>query len=387
MTAGTRSSLASRLLAAVDELADEITARIRADDSAYVESGLLTVGQLRSAVRDNVVDIMTALGDGGLDTEAAAAAGRLKAEQGIPIDSLLHAYRLGGIVSWERLMALAAADGDTDSLVPMASRLWAIIDTCSGAATEAYHARADKQLHRDQMSHNLLMAELLDRPSDDDTRATELIRELGLPTNTRYLVLAADATDDDRLPDSGTRLARAGIASAWTVQQGRHFAVVALGPRSDMSTIATMVGESARTRVGASRAHPARSLSWKAKRQAIAAQRCLPAGSGGVHVYGTDPIALLVTAARDVAADISADVLARLDELPVPARTGLLDTLQAWFDAKGSTGDAAKLLHCHRNTVLYRLNQVAELTGRSVFEPRGSAELYIALSTTRLGGD
>ena len=64
----------------------------------------------------------------------------------------------------------------------------------------------------------------------------------------------------------------------------------------------------------------------------------------------------------------------------------LLDTLEAWFDADGSTTDAGKRMHCHRNTVLYRLGRIAELTGRSVSRPAEASELYAALRAVRLGG-
>ncbi|UJP11650.1 helix-turn-helix domain-containing protein [Microbacterium sp. KUDC0406] len=62
----------------------------------------------------------------------------------------------------------------------------------------------------------------------------------------------------------------------------------------------------------------------------------------------------------------------------------LLETLETWFAANGSTAEAAARLHCHRNTVGYRLGRIAELTGRSVSVPADSAELYAALRATRL---
>ncbi|MFD1276768.1 helix-turn-helix domain-containing protein [Streptomyces kaempferi] len=34
-----------------------------------------------------------------------------------------------------------------------------------------------------------------------------------------------------------------------------------------------------------------------------------------------------------------------------------------WFANGGSTTRAAEHLHCHRNTVLYRLRRITELTG------------------------
>jgi DNA-binding PucR family transcriptional regulator len=68
-------------------------------------------------------------------------------------------------------------------------------------------------------------------------------------------------------------------------------------------------------------------------------------------------------------------------------RTVLLETLRAWLAAGGSAAEAAKALYCHRNTVRNRLQRLEELTGRSLEDPRGVAELYLASeAVTLLGG-
>ncbi|MFD0637874.1 PucR family transcriptional regulator [Catenulispora yoronensis] len=78
-------------------------------------------------------------------------------------------------------------------------------------------------------------------------------------------------------------------------------------------------------------------------------------------------------------------VFAALDALPAAEHTTLLETLDTWFSVGGSTTKAAELLHCHRNTVLYRLNRIGELTGRHTTDAVGSAELYAALRAVRQG--
>ncbi len=46
------------------------------------------------------------------------------------------------------------------------------------------------------------------------------------------------------------------------------------------------------------------------------------------------------------------------------------------------------MMHCHRNTVRYRLRKIRDLTGRDTTDPRQSAELYLALQAlTLLGSD
>jgi DNA-binding PucR family transcriptional regulator len=70
--------------------------------------------------------------------------------------------------------------------------------------------------------------------------------------------------------------------------------------------------------------------------------------------------------------------------LPAPERDVLLDTLRMWFAEQGATSVAAGKLHVHRNTVRYRLRRLEELTGRSLSQPTGSAELHLALEAVRI---
>jgi DNA-binding PucR family transcriptional regulator len=77
-------------------------------------------------------------------------------------------------------------------------------------------------------------------------------------------------------------------------------------------------------------------------------------------------------------------VFGRLLAMPDDEQSVLLDTLEAWFAAGGSTARAAERLHCHRNTVLYRLNRVGELTNRRITDPQACAELYVGLRAARL---
>ena len=70
-------------------------------------------------------------------------------------------------------------------------------------------------------------------------------------------------------------------------------------------------------------------------------------------------------------------------ELPGEDRDGLLDTLQAVLDHGGSSDRAAQVLHCHPNTVRYRLRRIHELTGRSLSDPGSMAELATAAQALR----
>lgn len=65
-------------------------------------------------------------------------------------------------------------------------------------------------------------------------------------------------------------------------------------------------------------------------------------------------------------------------------RDGLLKTLAAWVET-GGTGRAAEALHCHHNTVYYRLGRIERLTKLDRTVPGDLADLVLALRRHEAG--
>ncbi len=57
--------------------------------------------------------------------------------------------------------------------------------------------------------------------------------------------------------------------------------------------------------------------------------------------------------------------------------------LEAYFEAEGSLNAAAEALFIHKNTLQYRLRQLAELTGLDVRKPSNAPALYMAVQCLR----
>ncbi|WP_329558600.1 helix-turn-helix domain-containing protein [Streptomyces uncialis] len=381
------TELVGRLLASVDPLTDELTAEILSGEHQYVESTLLSHEQLRDAVHDNLRTLLTALQGRPTSLDAPRAAGRLKAERGIPLAALLHAFRLAGRFIWDRLLVMAVAEDSTTELLHMASGIWVVIDECSGAAAEAYRASVEEQSRRDAAARSVMLTTLLDGSAGNGAGAWETVRVLGLDRQGPFLVVCAEVNDGtEPLPAVDARLRSAGIGSEWIQQIGSRVGLLALPNEHAATTAAEQLARSAVSRVGVSRPFASPAQAPSAWREAQMAAQCLPPGTDGAHVYGSSPIALLAAASPDIAAEVTRTVFGRLRDLPEPEQTLLLDTLETWFTAGGSTTRAAERLHCHRNTVLYRLNQIAALTGRRTTDADSSAELYIALRAVRLAG-
>jgi DNA-binding PucR family transcriptional regulator len=116
----------------------------------------------------------------------------------------------------------------------------------------------------------------------------------------------------------------------------------------------------------------------RALQLAEAARTGLAPGTAGVRVFDPSPLAALLVREPDEGRRLAAEVLGPVLGLPAEDRSVLLETLGAYFAQAGSAERAAEALYCHPNTVRYRLRRIQELTGRSLTEPRGIAELASA---------
>jgi len=379
--------LVEQLLHEVDALTDELTAEIMGDENSRRESALLGHDRLRESVRDNLLTLLTTLQGCPTTLDAPRAAGRLKAERGIPLAALLHEYRMAGRFVWDRLLALVTDEQSATRLLTLASDIWGAIDDYSRAAAEAYRTTVEVQTRRDATARTVILASLLDGRVSTGAAAWEIARVLKLDCHGPFLVVCAETGEGKRmepLPGVENRLRVAGIGSEWISQIGTVVGLLALPTEQAIEAAAGEFADVALSRVGISRPFTSPVNAATAWREAQLAVQCLPPGTKGTHFYGSSPVTLLAAASPDTAAEVARTVFGELFALPEAEQVTLLDTLHTWFTSCGSTKRAAERLHCHRNTVLYRLNRIAELTGRHTTGAESSAELYIALQAVRL---
>jgi carbohydrate diacid regulator len=65
----------------------------------------------------------------------------------------------------------------------------------------------------------------------------------------------------------------------------------------------------------------------------------------------------------------------------------LSQTVVAWCETGFNLVRAAAALHIHRNTLVYRLNKIAQLTGKPVRDHRAALALYLACLADQLDDD
>ena len=373
------------LIDATEKLTDAVCAQIVSGEQAYAGNSLLPYELLRSVVGENVTALIRALLDGQAVLDAPRRAGQVKAEHGIPMASLLHAYRLAGLQLWEELVSRSVATQRFEALLLVSSEVWGMIDTFSNAAAESYREVVDAQDRRTRQARGLMLLGLLDG-STSTIDAGRALRSLGLAENGTFLLVAAELSSSgaDSLPGIVQTLRTAGLGSAWTNLHGDQVGIVSAPISAESGTAVAILSAAATTRVGVSADFTQIGAAPDALSQARLAIGCRAPDAAGAHRYGTAPLDVVLVAQPAYAAELETAVLGGL----LAAQDGdvLLRTLEEWFAADGSTAETGRRLHCHRNTVLYRLGRITELTGRSPARPIEAAELYAALRAARLAG-
>jgi hypothetical protein len=373
--------LALQLLDRADALAAELVDQILADDPTY--GGRVPADDLRTSVRDNICEVIRAVAGAADDRrlDPPRATGRRRAEQGLPLESLLHSYRIGGRLIWQHLVHLARGgpEDHLDALLDGATLVWDAIDEFSTVVGEAYRA-TESRLARIDLQRQAATVEALlagDRRSSVVQRATELLGPFHA-----LVIVVVERGDEAVSPTPAAALRAIGVRSLWQERPPGQVGVVAL-PSGMLTGLAAALRDVVTGRAGVSPVvHELRSLP-QAYEQAELALRV--AGSApDVAILSERLRAGVAAAAGSLGALLVEQALGPLDEVGEPESSDLLAALEAYL-ATGSAAATARRLHCHRNTVLNRLRRVRELTGLDVAVPGDLATLVLALDV-RLAG-
>ncbi len=380
-------ALSARLLTDVPHLAAEMVARIMEQEPLYRNPAIIDPEELERSCRENIVYVLHQLA--GLPTSddaAARATGSLRAEQGMPIDAVLQAYRVGARFIWEVLVD--HGDEETrDSLLLAAADIWAVSDRLAVDVTDAYRATAAAQALLDRQVREAVLDALLVGASDH-SRSWDSANLLRLPQEGQFVVVAAECPGPgaEALPKAESLLREVDIASAWRLEADMQEGVVSLRPRFDDRRLADLLRVHAQGRVGISATYGRLDDTSVALREARLACQTVTPRTTDVGSFEDSPVAVLLVSAPDAAANLARRVLGRVLDLPAADRGPLLETTRVWLAEDGSTSAAAQRLHLHRNGVRYRLNRFEELTGRRLGSPTDLADVRIALEAIRILG-
>ncbi|MEU8696801.1 helix-turn-helix domain-containing protein [Streptomyces sp. NPDC048680] len=409
------------LIEALPELTDRLVEALREQEPAYrsaIEADAAEIWQeVHHSLRHNVGSLIQPREFRDAAHRTSRRIGEVRAEQGLPLDAVLHAFRMGGAMVWQGLVDETARrhPDDVRLLVHVAADVWNFVDEHCGVVADAYRQTERRLAWRRENRQRLMTAALL----DGTARIAELpdaAAMLGLPELGRYAVLAVATAR--RAPHGAAHPPMAlptGTEALWHLGPDAEFAILPLTPGptaepcapltdacgpaeagthcgapagpldgdAELASLAARLSVPPGARVGISSVVGGLAAVGDARRLAETALRACPAG-GGVVLLDEQLPAALVVSSPGLGTALAARVLGPLDRLDPADRDVLIETLTAWLDSDGSAQRAGARLYCHRNTVLNRLRRFEQLTGRCLTRPSDAVEVSLALAARRL---
>ncbi|WP_073947807.1 PucR family transcriptional regulator [Streptomyces kebangsaanensis] len=372
------------LLDDLPRLTDRLLALLQEQEPAYraaVEEDATGVWQeAHRSLRYSVTSLLDPCGTRDAARRCSWRIGATRAEQGLPLDALLHAFRLGGSLVWQSLVdeTSRSAPEDVRLLVHVASDVWEFVDEHCTLVADGYRHTERHLAWRRENRVRLLAGTLLDGTSRI-ADLPEAALALNLPEHGRYLVVAVGGARLTACPRARAALVP-GARVHWHTGVDAHYGIVLV---EDGAEPVVPDEQAPGTRVGVGSAVRGLAAVGEARRLADTALSLCPETGGTVRLPEHLPAALVVSS-PGLGAALADRVFGPLADLEPADAEVLLDTLATWLACDGSAQRASRRLYCHRNTVLNRLRRYEQLTGCSLSRPSDLVEVTLALTARTL---
>lgn len=379
---------ADALCGRTDEVSVLLARAISRDVQLYRTAAPVSFDVLTTACAANVRSIFGAIAaDADFDPAAASEIGSERASDGVPLSSVMEAYRVGFRQLWaETITEIAAQPGLTPSAVrEVTAKLMTAQDVFTAAMAAGYrneHTRrsVDDSTRRSMLIDALLHGRLFER--SDLWEAADCLR---LPTSGPFVVIAADIArpGGTALGNIEPKLRSLDAFSAWELLPDLQVGIVRVTSDRQLAAVLAVVSRIATARVGVSARFDEMSDTAQALRQARISLRGRADPGTQLSVFDGSILATAAVSAPEAMVKVAAPTMACFADLGDDEREVLFETFRAWLDNDGSMRNVAEALFCHPNTVRYRMHRIEQRTGRSLSRPRDVAELCLAFEVHR----
>ncbi len=305
-------------------------------------------------------------------SDVYSALGRGEMRAGRSLDSLLSAYRIGARVAWRRFAAAGVAAGlQPDTLYLLAESLFAYIDMLSAESADGHALEQSAAAGQAELRRRRLVRMLVREPAADPTAVEAAASEAGWPLPR---TLAAMAIAGERREVAASHLPPDAITEAI----GELTCAILPdpdGPRRRKLIERAIADTGALAGLGTT-------VDWSDAAVSFArARAALELGEAETGLVVARELAgdLLLTSDPRLAAELAADRLAPLADLPAGSRARLTETLSAWLAEQGRLGAVAHRLRVHPQTARYRMARLRELFGEALDDPDSRLWLELAL--------
>jgi hypothetical protein len=396
---GGMREIIDRFIARLDEVVERCTTAIWEAVPAYARVGEDVMEDVRDAVRENVAILSRVLSQGRDvgrdDLEVIERTGARRAEAGIPLQDVLHAYRTVSRVCWDILAEECRRQpGDVvEPTIALAEAVMRYTDQLSTTVADAY-ARAQRAIVREQEgARREFLADLLHKTDASPEDILRRAHTFGYDLSLEYVAMVGSAHDSDRneaaVSSAFSSIAMSVAREPIVLQRGEH--TIALFPTDPNIDIVTLpdklvaeLGGDWHFGVGS----PQLGLEG-IRRSYLEGREALEVGMalnfpGSVYRFSDLLMYHFLRIEPAMVDRFVEQTLGPLIEYDERRKGELIKTLEAYFDADGSVKLAGEALFAHPHTVSYRLKQIERLTGWSLRDPEDKLRLRLSLRAYRL---
>lgn len=407
--------IAARLHDRVDDLATEMIARYQSEIPEYagIDESLrkdvlrISTVNLHALVRNVGSGELLNLEEMSATWEGAAR----RMHQGITLEAFLHAIRIWGQIVWNAILDSAREDRpeEREAALTLAGRVMHHVDLFSAAAASAFlqQARSEGALSERERGRGELIDALL-AGHGSSRLVLNQAEMLQIPLASAYAAILirpvhARTTDDPERQSLSMRAALCQalerVSEALVPADGELLAALrgpelhALYPVSERDDYTRarqqchkIAGSLAKLglRIGLGSCHPDPTgvvFSLNEAREAIVFAE--QAGDAAQAACFDDILVEFLVGAHPVSSRCLESILSPLRTYDAARNSNLVETMGAYFDAAFSLTEAARSIHVHPNTMVYRLRRIHELTGRDPHDPEDLLVLVLALEHSR----
>jgi sugar diacid utilization regulator len=312
--------------------------------------------------------------------------------QGVPVQALLHAYRLWGHTVWEQVQMAPQIRANPRIGLLVAGRIMRHVDLVSTAVAQAYFEEASGVIQDREVVRRDLLEALISGTADAG-RMRRLSESFGLDTGARYCVVVVRQRQLSQSAPTTLREVLAPVREHLTPDEPGFLAgvrdeeIVTIYPlrpgRQHQDTLRRQANALAQALrpffVGVSRGHtglPGVAEAYGEAQDAIAATSVTD--KPRAYFYSDALLDHIVKSSvfRDA---LYEDTILLLERHDAEHNSELLQTLRSYYRCGFNLSHTAKSLIVQPNTVRYRLKKVHEITGHDPFAPDDLVLLALAL--------
>jgi hypothetical protein len=324
----------------------------------------------------------------GLDAFRESAIRRFR--QGVSIQALLHAYRLWGHTVWEEVQKAPQVLEHPSAGLVIAGRIMRHVDRVSTAVAEAYLDEAAGLIHDREKGRRDLLEALI--AGNQPVRMASYAHRFKLAMDAAYVVVLVRRRPGMGVPEVSLRTCLETVQRSF--QDGRIRSAL-MGTR-DEEVVALIEAESIsplqiRPKLDElASTLPEFLIATSRRRQGLgeisegytdaqsAVTFAMENPTSRAYLF-SDTLLDQIARSSDFRVDLLDETTHVLADYDLKRHTELLPTIKAYVQSDYKLTQAATLLRVQPNTVKYRLQRVAEVTGHDPFQVQGMTLFSLAL--------